>query len=721
MAPWLYLTGALAASLPIALHWLGRGRAPRQVLPTFALLPMGVANPRRRRALVRPGLLALRLAVIACAVWFFCAAAPSHSAAVAVPAAPPVRLVVVLDASASMAQPAGARSAWQQAQALAQQRLATLPLGSLAALVVADGHDRPQQDLPLGADKDALQQAIAQTRCGQSSELHSALARARAQLPAPARPSDEIAVYTDDAAHAFLGRPLPAQIQGVAVQVHDVLAGAAQQHKSGNVAITALRVRPHDNSGAAIRIQIDNFSAQPATGVLGLWQGELPLQQLRLEMAPTSQKCMDARVPMPADAQLLQAKLHVDAGANALAGDDMRAVWLQPQTQAQLLAIGEVPQNRDDALYFLDRALQRAPADDVPISLQIRGAAKAATTLQQNKADAVLLSYAGHMPETLQQALAARLQSGAGLLLPLGAACAHQEGAAMEPFMGCKLRDAQSAAASARGQRVGYVDWQHPIFANFGAQGRSSLQQARVYRYAQLEAKKEACGHVLMALEDGSPLLVESTLPSGARRMLWTSGFTLADSDLPLHSVFVPLVQRLAAHTMGVAAHSRQAVDVGTHVPAAPDKAQLWSWRHAQARAAERLLASETTAEAEQFAHTGLWHAEIQSGGSWEPRPDHDIWVNAAASEANLAHLTDARATSAAPTGPANAPLSAESGRASQPPYSAVLLCILLMGEGLLASSSPKNAARVGVVPKFSKRFLRLRPALWVLRRTRVI
>ena len=65
--PWAW-AGLGFLALPVLIHLLGRGQAPRRVFPTLRFLPPSRSLPTKRRRIRDPLLLAVRLGILTAAV-----------------------------------------------------------------------------------------------------------------------------------------------------------------------------------------------------------------------------------------------------------------------------------------------------------------------------------------------------------------------------------------------------------------------------------------------------------------------------------------------------------------------------------------------------------------------------------------------------------------------------------------------------------------------------
>jgi hypothetical protein len=141
------------------------------------------------------------------------------------------------------------------------------------------------------------------------------------------------------------------------------------------------------------------------------------------------------------------------------------------------------------------------------------------------------------------------VESGGGLLLALGP---RSTSLTTVPVTGQALVSGpQALTRSDASTAVGVIDTSHPIL-----RGLEALRAARFDRQNSIEIGEQ--DRVLMALETGAPLLIESNVGAG-RVLLFTSSLGKEWNDLPLQPVFVPLVAGLAEHLLGGAGFSNEA------------------------------------------------------------------------------------------------------------------------------------------------------------------
>jgi aerotolerance regulator-like protein/VWA domain-containing protein len=99
-----------------------------------------------------------------------------------------------------------------------------------------------------------------------------------------------------------------------------------------------------------------------------------------------------------------------------------------------------------------------------------------------------------------------------------------------------------------RGGRLGYLDYEHPIFEVFAGARSGDFTGARFYRARRLEPADSAT--VLARFDDGSVALAELRIGRG-KVLLWTTSLDAFWNDLALQPVYLPFVHRVAEYLGG--------------------------------------------------------------------------------------------------------------------------------------------------------------------------
>jgi aerotolerance regulator-like protein/VWA domain-containing protein len=99
-----------------------------------------------------------------------------------------------------------------------------------------------------------------------------------------------------------------------------------------------------------------------------------------------------------------------------------------------------------------------------------------------------------------------------------------------------------------RGGRLGYLDYEHPVFEVFAGPRSGDFTGARFYRARRLEPSDSAT--VLARFDDGSVALAELRIGRG-KVLLWTTSLDAFWNDLALQPVYLPFVHRVAEYLGG--------------------------------------------------------------------------------------------------------------------------------------------------------------------------
>jgi len=98
------------------------------------------------------------------------------------------------------------------------------------------------------------------------------------------------------------------------------------------------------------------------------------------------------------------------------------------------------------------------------------------------------------------------------------------------------------------GGRLGYLDYEHPVFEVFAGPRSGDFTGARFYRAWRFEASDSAA--ILARYDDGSVALAELRHGRG-RVLVWTTSLDAFWNDLALQPVYLPFVHRLTEHLGG--------------------------------------------------------------------------------------------------------------------------------------------------------------------------
>jgi hypothetical protein len=216
--------------------------------------------------------------------------------------------------------------------------------------------------------------------------------------------------------------------------------------------------------------------------------------------------------------------------------DDVFTFALERKEPSRVLFVHEARQSR--GLQFYRTAVESTPDAGFAID--------AVTTEQSanialDKYSSVVLSDAGSLPPTFEQALTDYVKRGGAVFAAVGPASAARGKVAVieEPILDARY-------ASREGERfltAASTDETHPAMSRV-----HKFEGVKFYQVTRMEPKGM---RVLAKLTDGTPLVLEKKV-GGGKVIVFASTFDNIANDLPLHAVFVPFVEQTAVYLSGV-------------------------------------------------------------------------------------------------------------------------------------------------------------------------
>jgi hypothetical protein len=218
-----------------------------------------------------------------------------------------------------------------------------------------------------------------------------------------------------------------------------------------------------------------------------------------------------------------------------------------------------------------------------------------------------------------------------------------------------------------RGGRLGYVDYDHPVFELFRGPRRGDFSAARFFRVRrwQLAPDVASSDSVVLAarFDDGSPALVERRVGEG-RVLAWASTLDAFWTDLALQPVFLPFVHQLVRYASGRtegldAFVAGQVLDVTD--ARAMEAAGLGEVTEALEASEERVVLTPSGADMPLPVGETTHYLELAERGFYEIRPPGRsdlrpvaVAVNVDPAEAELTPLDPEEVRAAVLSGPAD-------------------------------------------------------------------
>lgn len=501
----LFLIGAAAAAIPIAIHLFYRRTEPVIDFAAMRYLRRAPVEHSRRRRLRELLLLALRVGAL---VLLALAFARPYIADPVIARSGDATLVMV-DISASLSAPGRFEAARERARRAIEDAPATQAIGlatfAQALDVVA----------PVSQDRAGALAALAQIKPGAGATRYRAALQGAAD--ALEGRSGRIVVITDlqqsgwDAA-SDAGIP-----ESIAVAVEDV--GAPET----NVAVTSLRVE----GGEAVAA-VQNFSSRPATDQVIFAVDTQRVGAVPVALAPGA--TAEARVPLVSvGSGSLSASISDRDGYSA---DNARYAVLDAADAISVLAV--TPTGHPSEALYLERALTIAEGTRGFRFRSIGGAGFTAiepAALERVGVIAVLSTRA--VAQRGREQLAGFVRGGGGLLVAAGP---DVDAAILKDAL-AGLVETTWEPRPPQALTFAPDDSRHPVFRLFG--GAGTLGNVGFSRAVRVTAPASAS--VIARYSDGSPALVEERT-SGGRVLVFGSDLNYRGNDFPLQPLFVPFI-----------------------------------------------------------------------------------------------------------------------------------------------------------------------------------
>jgi hypothetical protein len=534
----LWALGLLAA-VPLLAHLFSRTRPRRREFPSLRLIHEAMRRVTRVRRPRERWLLLLRTLAMAALIGAFLQ--PWLRTRHTQPSASDRALVLLIDATASMAFADGTRTRLAQAAAAADQLLASLPAGSLANIVWLQS--QPASVLPepgpnIAFLREALQRAVAKPEAG---DIAIAWQLAEKQLAASTAGHRELAVISDFQKSAW--REASWQTApGIALT-----RLAVGETTAANVALAGLAIepaRPVIGEPARIVCRVRNFSPEPRRATLLAAAGESRLSQA-VEVPPWSETL--AVLPVTFSREGL-APIELRLNEDRFPGDDVRHALCDVRGATRVLIAGDPGDPTAAVWHRAARALGGVEAARIPL-------AEAASA---PRADLLMLAgWRGEAAEPLR----ARVESGSALVV--------QPGAGLPAGAFSMLAGVQATASDALGMEIRDAPgWavriareNHPVFRLFQAGAYGDPAGALFRR--RIATPPLPPGQALLAFADDRPAL--HWVDGGAAPLLWWN-LDLGSSDwaaqTPFVSFFGEVLREIAARAGGAAPRETPPGDV---------------------------------------------------------------------------------------------------------------------------------------------------------------
>ncbi len=633
----LFLVGLAAVVVPVFVHLTRKQRAKVVQFPSLMFLEKVPYQAENRRRIHHWLLLAMRaLAVALLALAFARPFLPTEEGAVAAGSGP-TEHVVLVDRSYSMA--IGDR--WPDAVESARGALTGLgPLDRISLVVFDQSASAPVRsttDVPrIRSVLDTLTVTDRATRYGPALKL------AQTILEESDLPGKSLTVVSDLQRGGWTGEEGVALPAGTIVETR--LVGEAPPANLALGEITLARDRFQGAERVTPVARVTRVGGDEETDVEIVLEVDGRELQRRSVTVPAA-----GAVPVPFQPFTLTDRHTQGVVRIAPEGldpaepnrDNAQFFVLSPGRSTGVLIL-DPPQRGTDGSLYLRQALEVSRGEGYRVEVR-RGAAPGADQLAGYQV--VILNDRPFPAGAEGDRLAEYVRAGGGLLIVSGSRGGWSaDRAALLPgtLGGVEDRD------EGEGGRLGYLNYDHPVFELFRGPRRGDFSAARFFRARSWQVPPSDSSVVLARFDDGSPALAERRVGEG-RSLVWASTLDAFWTDLALQPVFVPFVHQLVRHVSGRtdvldAFTAGQVLDVSD--ARAMETAGLGEVAEALASSEGRIALSPGGSSIELPAGAGPHFLELGEQGFYEIRPPgrNDVRpvavaVNVDPAEADLAPL----------------------------------------------------------------------------------
>lgn len=556
----IFLFGLLAASLPLLIHLLNRRKLERLRFPAVRFILLSQKRISRSYRLRHWLLLALRtLAVVLLALLL---ANPIFQTGAGLFAGGgPVALVVLLDNSLSMTW-SGDGDGFKQAKEAVRLLISALNEGDRAALIPTNFESR--ESFRLKGQKEVLLKELDGIEIADgTADFSAALAKAYELLSEPAG-QKEIRLITDMGLTGWDQFSLAGlKLFDPSIPLKVIRIGRKQP--ALNATVKEVRLTGH-GVGVNLPLQIEATIANFGDG-----ETKELLAQLSIDGQNREQKL--ATVPPRGEATVtFQTRLsrpgshtgQITLKKDGLAGNPDAYFTLEAQDHLKILVVDGDPQTSlvQSESFFLSRALNPAGERESSLFLPTVILSDGLNTATLESYQVLILCNVPALSDAAAAKIQNYLRQGGGLLIFSGDKFQPEAYSQKLPqiFSG-QLRE-KKLGAEANGEKIEKLDLAHPALQILSDRTlMESIKSARVWGYTRGE---RAPGSVLIGLANGDPLLFEQKAGAG-KVLLFTSSADRDWNDLPVKTVYLPLMQSLAQYLAG---GKRGALDPGVAVGA---------------------------------------------------------------------------------------------------------------------------------------------------------
>jgi hypothetical protein len=527
-----FLLGIAAVVIPILVHLTRRQKAKVVEFPSLMFLERIPFRAESKRRIQHWLLLLLRALAVALVVAAFARPFLTNPSGDALAGTGPRELVVLLDRSYSM----GVGDRWGEALEVARGAIRNLGPLDRASLAVfgrnAEVLVRSTSDAtPLLAALDTLEPGDESTSYGPGLKL------AQTILEESDLPARELVLVGDFQRTGWTGDEGVRLPSGTSVTPFVIGSEIPSNQAVARVTLPRQRLEGRDRVTPAARLtRIGGDAEDTVEVVLELEGREVQRQPVLLPANGATGVVFD---PFNLSQDFTRGTVRF-AESDELAPDDVHHFVLSPGRVISVLILDDGARGAASSL-FMSEALSISDESLFGVSAQARGTV---TSEDLAGVSVVVVNDRSFPAGNSAQALRDFVEEGGGLLVITGERI-RWPGELADVLPGGITPPIEGSGSRAR--RLGFLDYDHPVFEIFRGPRSGDFTGARFFRHRNLQMDD---GRVLARYDDGSVALAEKAVGEG-RVLVWTSTLDAFWNDLAQQPVFLPFMHQLVKYASG--------------------------------------------------------------------------------------------------------------------------------------------------------------------------
>jgi len=530
-----FLVGLAAIAIPILVHLTRKQKARVVEFPSLMFLDRVPFQAESRRRIHHWPILLLRALAVALIVAAFSRPFFTNSAVAAGLGGGPREVVVLLDRSYSM----GVEDRWDRA--LEGARGVFRGLGPLDRASLAVFGRNAAVLVRSTSDRDRLLSALDTLSVGDESTSYGpGLKLAQTILEETELPATELVMVGDFQRAGWTGDEGVHLPPGTVV-TPVVLGGEPPSNRSvARVNLPRQRLEGRDRVTPSARITRVGGEREDTVDVIL----ELDGREVQREQAVLPANGVGGVVFQPFNLSRDYTRGAVRlAEPDELEPDDVHYFVLSPGRTISVLILDDAGRGAASSL-FMREAL--AISEDNTFGTRVR-VAGTVTSADLAGTSVVVVNDRPVPGGNSATALRSFVEEGGGLLVVMGERIRWpSELAGLLPGAFTEPQD----RADGRGVRLGFLDYDHPVFEIFRGPRTGDFTGARFFRTRDLLVSDPETSRVLARYDDGAVALAEKRVGEG-RVLVWTSTLDAFWNDLARRPVFLPFIHQLMRYVSG--------------------------------------------------------------------------------------------------------------------------------------------------------------------------